>query len=136
MNIHTYNREAWNRRVNAGNQWTVPVGSDIIAAARQGRFDLRLTPTRPVPLDWFPVLAGCEALCLDSGGGQQGPILAAAGAQVTVFDLSPRQLDQDRLVAQRERLDLKTVEGDMANLGCFADASFDLIVHPCSNCFV
>jgi len=30
--------------------------------------------------------------CLASGGGQQGPVLAAAGAHVTVFDNSPRQL--------------------------------------------
>jgi SAM-dependent methyltransferase len=31
---------------------------------------------------------------------------------------------------------METVEGDMANLSMFADTAFDLIVHPCSNCFV
>jgi SAM-dependent methyltransferase len=75
-------------------------------------------------------------LCLASGGGQQGPILAAAGAHVTVYDNSPRQLAQDRLVAEREGLDLRTVEGDMRYLDALADQSFDLIVHPVSNLFV
>jgi SAM-dependent methyltransferase len=75
-------------------------------------------------------------LCLASGGGQQGPILAAAGARVTVFDNSPQQLAQDRHVARRDRADLATVEGDMRDLSAFADASFDLIVHPTSNLFV
>jgi SAM-dependent methyltransferase len=62
--------------------------------------------------------------------------LAAAGASVTVLDNSPKQLEQDRLVADRESLPLVTVEGDMANLSMFADGIFGLIVHPVSNCFV
>jgi SAM-dependent methyltransferase len=75
-------------------------------------------------------------LCLASGGGQQGPILAAAGARVTVFDNSPRQLGQDRMVAEREGLEIRTLEGDMRDLSIFDDASFDLIVHPVSNTFI
>jgi hypothetical protein len=54
-------------------------------------------------------LAGIEVLCLASGGGQQGPILAAAGAKVTVFDNSANQLVQDRLVADRDGLTIETV---------------------------
>jgi hypothetical protein len=38
--------------------------------------------------------------------GQQGPILAAAGARVTVLDNSPRQLSQDRMVAERDGLEI------------------------------
>ena len=63
-------------------------------------------------------------------------MLAAAGAQVTVFDNSPRQLAQDRAVAQRDGLVLETIAGDMADLGRFAEGTFGLVVHPCSNCFV
>ena len=37
---------------------------------------------------------------------------------------------------ERDGLEIKTVEGDMADLSMFADGAFDLIVHPCSNCFV
>ncbi|MEZ4658422.1 MAG: class I SAM-dependent methyltransferase [Caldilineaceae bacterium] len=43
---------------------------------------------------------------------------------------------RDRLVADRDGLQIATVEGDMADLSRFPDASFDLIVHPCSNLFV
>jgi SAM-dependent methyltransferase len=84
----------------------------------------------------LPDLPGTSVLCLASGGGQQGPLLAAAGARVTVFDISLKQLEQDRLVADRDGLELDTVEGDMADLSGFADGSFDLIVHPVSNAFV
>ena len=94
----------------------MPVGPEEIARARRGDWSLVLTPTKPVPADWFPPLAGLDVLCLASGGGQQGPILAAAGANVTVFDNSPNQLAQDRLVADREGLAIETVQGDMADL--------------------
>lgn len=130
------NRRAWNALVEKGNRWTVPVGPEEIVAARSGQWQIVLTPSRPVPPEWFPDLEGAKVLCLASGGGQQGPILAAAGAEVVVFDNSPRQLDQDSVVASREDLTIETVQGDMADLGVFPDQTFDLIVHPVSNCFV
>jgi SAM-dependent methyltransferase len=115
----------------------VPASPEEIAAARQGRFQILLTPTIPVPRAWFPAdLNGIELLCLASGGGQQGPVLAAAGASVTVFDNSPLQLAQDRLVVEREGLPLTTVEGDMRDLCAFEDSHFDLIFHPVSNVFI
>lgn len=136
INIRDYNRVAWNNLVKRGNRWTTPVSTETINAARQGHWDVLLTETKPVPRDWFPDLENLDVLCLASGGGQQAPILAAAGANVTVLDNSPKQLDQDRLVAERDGLRLTTVEGDMADLSMFSDESFDLIFHPCSNCFV
>jgi len=134
--IRTYNSRAWDKAVERESEWTVPVTPAIIAAARQGDWQIVLTPAKPVPRTWFPPLVGCDVLGLASGGGQQGPILAAAGARVTIFDNSPQQLAQDRLVATREALSITTIEGDMADLAVFGDASFDLIVHPCSNLFV
>ena len=130
-----YNRMAWDRQVGRGNKWTIPVGPEALARARLGDWAIVLTPTKPIPAAWFPPLAGLDVLCLAGGGGQQGPILAAAGARVTVFDNSPAQLAQDRLVADREGLALATVQGDMADLGAFDDGRFDLIVHPVSNVF-
>ena len=135
MGVRDYNREAWDREVERGNEWTVPVGPAVIEAARQGRWEIVLTETKPVPKDWFPDLQGADVLCLASGGGQQAPVLAAAGANVTVLDNSPGQLAQDRLVAEREGLALRTVEGDMADLSVFADEGFDLVFHPVSNLF-
>jgi SAM-dependent methyltransferase len=134
--VRSFNREAWNRQVEGGNPWTVPVGPEAVAAARRGEWSVVLTEQKPVPREWFGDLAGRDVLCLASGGGQQGPILAAAGARVTVYDNSPRQLDRDREVAAREGLEIRTVEGDMRDLGAFEDESFDLVFHPVSNCFV
>ena len=135
MDIQGYNRDAWDKEVERGNEWTVPVGPDVIEAARRGRWEIVLTDTKPVPKEWFPDLQGADVLCLASGGGQQAPVLAAAGANVTVLDNSPKQLAQDRLVAERDSLTLKTVQGDMADLSRFADESFDLAFHPVSNLF-
>src|SRR5919107_5655462 len=136
MDVRGYNREAWDRHVESGNEWTLPVVPDVIEAARRGEWEVLLTETKPVSEAWFPELAGAEVLCLASGGGQQAPIFAAAGAIVTVLDNSPGQLAQDRLVSERESLEIKTVEGDMADLSAFADESFDLVFHPVSNLFV
>ena len=136
MDVRTYNRQAWERLVEQRNRWTVPVTTADIQRAKRDDWQIVLTPAKPVPRTWFPDLQGTKTLCLASGGGQQGPILAAAGAKVTVLDASPRQLEQDQAVAERNGLELETVEGDMADLAMFAEATFDLIVHPCSNCFV
>jgi SAM-dependent methyltransferase len=136
MDIRAYNRAAWDRQVERGNRWTVPVGDEAIAAARRGEWDIFLTPSKPVPRAWFPGLQETDVLCLASGGGQQGPILAAVGAKVTVLDNAPRQLEQDRCVAERHALPLVTVEGDMADLSVFPDQRFALVVHPVSNVFV
>ena len=134
--VAAHNRSAWDREVDSGNEWTVPVGPEIIAAARAGTWSVVLIGYDPVPRDWFgDSLPGADVLCLASGGGQQAPVLAAAGATVTVLDNSPRQLAQDRMVAERDGLQLTTVLGDMRDLSAFADASFDLVFHPVSNLF-
>ena len=130
------NRRAWDSMVERANQWTVAVDAATIAAARRGEWSIVLTPTRPVPRAWYPPLAGEPVLCLAGAGGQQAPILAAAGARVTVLDNSPRQLEQDQVVAHREALAIKSVLGDMRDLSAFADRSFALVFHPCSNAFV
>ena len=137
MDIRSYNRDAWNREVAGGqNPWSQPVTSEIIAKAKQGDFSILLTENIPVPQKWFPPLKGAGVLCLASGGGQQGPVLAAAGARVTVFDNSPAQLKQDQLVAEREALSIRTVEGDAADLSMFVDESFDLVFNPVSTVFM
>jgi SAM-dependent methyltransferase len=55
---------------------------------------------------------------------------------VTSLDASDEQLAQDRHVAERDGLTLRTQQGDMHDLSMFADASFDLVFNPCSTCFV
>ena len=129
------NQTGWDRRVEEQDVWTRPVSPEAVARARQGDWSVVLTPHIPVPRDWFGQVEGRDILALASGGGQQGPILAAAGGRVTVFDASERQLSQDQAVAARDGLTLTTRQGFMHDLSVFADASFDLIFHPVSNCF-
>lgn len=131
-----YNREAWDSLVRKGNRWTQPVSSEVIEAARSGEWSIVLTAEQPVPEDWLEPVAGKRVLCLAGGGGQQAPILAAAGAEVTTLDNSPGQLEQDQVVARREGLEIGSVLGDMRDLSAFENESFDLVVNPCSNSFI
>jgi len=136
MDVLKYNSEAWDAEAASGNPWTRPVPPEEIGKARAGEFRILLTPTKAAPVEWLGPLRDKDILCLASGGGQQGPLLAAAGARVTVIDASREQLARDRMVADREGLKITTHLGDMRDLGSFADKSFDLIVHPVSNCFI
>ena len=132
-----HNAAAWDHAVETGVEWTMPVSRDAIARARKGELHLRLTPVRELPRAWLPEsLEGVRVLCLAGSGGQQAPLLAAAGAHVDVLDLSPLQLARDREVAERESLRIALHEGDMRDLSRFEDACFELVVHPCANLFV
>lgn len=135
MNVVAHNRAAWNKESKEGSRWCQPVSADEIRSARQGTWRVILTPNKSVPQSWFGNVKGKRILCLASGGGQQAPVLAAAGAEVTSFDNSDEQLAKDRLVAERDALNLKTVRGDMADLSVFGNETFDLIFHPVSNVF-
>lgn len=133
--IKTYNQRAWDLSVLAENRWTVPVSSQQIEEARQGNINIVLTPKKKIPDNWLSDVRGKRILALASGGGQQAPILAAAGAQVTVLDLSAKQLGQDQKVADREGLDLELIQGSADKMDMLADQTFDLIINPVSNCF-
>ena len=131
----SYNRNAWDKMARAGDKYYRAMTPLQIENARKGEWRIRVTPTKPVPKNWLEPLAGKSVLCLAGGGGQQAPILSAIGANVTVFDLSEEQLARDREIAAREKLDIKTVSGDMRDLSHFQEEQFDLIVSPCATCF-
>lgn len=131
------NAKIWDDRSHNNDVWSVPVTSERINLARKGEWSIVLTSQKPIPAKWFPnTLDSLKILCLASGGGQQGPILAAAGADVTVFDNSRAQLEKDEFVAQRDHLTLKTVQGNMQDLSMFEDETFDYIVNPWSNGYI
>lgn len=131
------NELIWDKRSEDNDMWSIPVSSEDIEAARNGNWSIVLTPKKSVPKEWFPKeLEGKKILCLASGGGQQGPILAATGADVTVFDNSTKQLQKDIFVAKRDNLHIKTVQGNMQDLSAFENETFDLIVNPWSNGYV
>jgi SAM-dependent methyltransferase len=66
-------------------------------------------------------------LCLAAGGGQQSAAFGLLGAHVTVLDLSPHQLERDRLAAEHYGLSVRREQGDIRDLGRFDEASFDLV---------
>ena len=136
MDLLKHNREAWDKEVEDNNQWTIPVDHETIEKAKSGAFSVLLTPKIFVPMSWFGDIKGKKVLCLASGGGQQAPIFAAAGATVTLLDNSPNQLKQDELVAKRENLKIEIIQGDMRDLSIFKNETFDLIFHPVSNLFI
>ena len=135
MNTTEYNKTIWDRYVANKVRWTIPVSKEEIEDASQGNWGIVLTPKKTVPHEWFPDLQGLRILGLASGGGQQGPILAALGADVTIFDNSENQLQQDRILSEELGLNIKTTQGDMKDLSVFPDKSFDLVFNPCSVVF-
>lgn len=137
MNYIEENRTIWDERSQNNDTWSIPVSSEMVNLARNGTWSIVLTPQKPVPANWFPdKLNEKKILCLASGGGQQGPILAATGADITVLDNSKKQLERDEFVAKRDNLKIKTVQGNMQDLSMFEDESFDCIIHPWSNGYI
>ena len=136
MGYTDINAETIDRWVENGWEWGVPISQEQFRAAVSGDWQMLLTPVKPVPREWFPPLRGTKVLGLASGGGQQMPIFAAQGAECTVLDYSERQLESERMVAAREGYAIEIVRADMTKPLPFPDASFDLIFHPVSNCYI
>lgn len=136
MSYQEINARTIDSWVKEGWEWGQPIDHATFQAAKNGVWDVKLTPTKFVPHEWFGTLQGKKILGLASGGGQQMPIFAALGADCTVLDYSEEQLKSERIVAQREGYPIEIIRGDMTKRLPFADESFDLIFHPVSNCYV
>lgn len=130
MDQTDFNRKAWDAIATSHRKWFFPVTPEEIAEARKGILKIKVTATKNLPAEWLGNVSGKRILCLAAGGGHQGPLLAAAGADVTVADFSDGQLAIDREVASREELSLRTVQCDMRQLGDLDD--FDIVLNPCS----
>jgi len=136
MEYQEMNAKTIDRWVEEGWEWGKPLSHEACENARKGNWDVLLTPTKSVPHAWFGELRGKKVLGLASGGGQQIPVFAALGAECTVLDYSEKQLESERMVAQREGYSVRVVRADMTKPLPFADGEFDLIFHPVSNCYV
>src|SRR5688572_6382316 len=124
---HAHNRRAWDEMVARKQRFTRPAPDDDFVDPL-GKVD---------PLGWLGGdIRGQRLLCLAAGGGKHGPLYAAAGAVVTVLDISPAMLELDRQVAAERRIELTTIAGSMDDMPMFATGSFDLVVHPVSTCYV
>ena len=124
-----------NRLVAAEVNWSACAKPEQLQSARMGLLAIPLG-NDVIPDAWLGDLRGKRVLCLAGAGGLQAPLLACAGADVTVFDLSQRMLDKDREVADREKLSIQIERGNMCDLSRFADESFDLVLNPPSLFYV
>jgi SAM-dependent methyltransferase len=131
--VLAHNARAWDRLAAGGAALARPAADEAFGDPRGWLGSGGPAGPRP----WLPAsLAGLEVLCLAAGGGKHGPLYAAAGARVTVLDLSAAMLELDRQVARERGIDLELVQGSIDNLDMFEPARFDLVVHPVSTCYV
>lgn len=136
IDILNVNKIAWDHEVENKRDSTIPVSSEKISKARMGEILLTITQSRIVPKEWLGDVRGKDILVLAGGGGQQGPLLAAAGAHVTVLDISKKQLGQDRHVMDQYHLVMTLIEGSMTDLSMFGSSVFDIVINPVSNCYI
>ena len=136
MNYTEINAKTIDRWIDEGWEWGMPISHEQFVNALDGKWSMLLTPTKPVPKDWYPDLKGKRVLGLASGGGQQMPIFAALGAECTVLDYSEKQIKSDLAVAEREGYKINAIRGDMTKPLPFENDLFDLIFHPVSNCYI
>ncbi len=124
---HAHNRRAWDERVKSNDRFTRPANDEDF-----------IDPLKTVDgLGWLGGdIRERRLLCLAAGGGRQGPLYAAAGAHVTVVDISPEMLQLDREVAGERKLNLRTVQTSMDDLTMFGAGEFDIVIHPVSTCYI
>jgi len=134
-NYVAYNARMWDAWSEDHNTWSIPLTPEQFQQAKNSPIEFVLTPTKNVPLSWFEGV-GKDVLGLASGGGQQGPVMAAHDYRVTILDNSMRQLQSERMVAEREDYPLLATQADMTAPFPFKDESFDVIIHPVSNCYI
>ena len=130
--VLAHNARAWDRLAAGRDSLTRPAADGAFADPRTW-----LGSGGTAGRSWLPErLDGLTVLCLAAGGGKHGPLYAAAGATVTVVDLSPAMLALDREVARERRLDMEILQGSMDDLSMLKPARYDLVIHPVSTCYV
>lgn len=85
---------------------------------------------------WLPWAAMRRVLCLAGGGGQQGPLFASLGYEVTVADVSPAQLAKDIEAAHRYGLVIETVLCDAMAPDPLRGRRYDLVYQPVSSLYL
>src|SRR5690554_1163263 len=93
----------WDKWASENDHWTIPITHKDYLNALRGEYHITVTCQKDIPREWYEPVKGKKLLGLASGGGQQMPIFVALGADVTVLDFSDKQLDSERMVADREK---------------------------------
>jgi ubiquinone/menaquinone biosynthesis C-methylase UbiE len=136
INYSDINSKTIDHWIEDGWEWGIPITHEEYMGAKNGEWNVLLTPMKYVPKNWFPDLKNKNLLGLACGGGQQMPIFSALGACCTVLDYSDKQLASEKYVSEREKYNIDIVKADMTRKLPFPDENFDIIFHPVSNCYI
>jgi ubiquinone/menaquinone biosynthesis C-methylase UbiE/ADP-ribose pyrophosphatase YjhB (NUDIX family) len=108
---------------------------DAIARAYQERYQISTQriewgPRCPAEaeLQLLGDVSGLRAIVLGCGGGQDCIVLAKQGAQVVGIDISDRQIEYGRRLAEREGVFVTLLQGNVEELSGIDDESQDLAV--------
>lgn len=115
--------------------WTASATKEALDSARKGNLVVSFYDKK-VPDEWLYNIKDKKVLCLAGAGGLQAPLLACAGADVTVLDISEKMLDKDRELAESEKLPIEIVKGNMCYLSQFSNDTFDMVINPPSLMYV
>jgi SAM-dependent methyltransferase len=122
----TVNQAGWDRLARSGCDSSAPYGP----------YQFTEAPTWLDEHGWLPWDHFRSVLCLAAGGGQQAPLFAYLGYDVTVVDLSAEQLRRDGEVAERHGLRIRRIQGDMLDLSMLGEHTFDLVYQPVSSLYI
>ncbi len=127
MNLYDQNRTAWDRMATNGHALATPAKESELA-----------DPLKTVDeIGWLgKSIAGLNVLCLGAGGGRHSALYSAAGANVTVIDMSPAMLELDRQVCRERKFDVRLIEANMISMPMLRDGEFDIVIHPVSTCYI
>ncbi|QDT55220.1 hypothetical protein Pan44_32620 [Caulifigura coniformis] len=121
------NRAAWNGLANEHSPFAKPA-TDAELTSPIASLDSR---------GWLPGdVSGLNVLCLAAAGGWQSILYAAAGAHVTVVDISDAMLAIDQREADRRGFRMRLIQGTMDDLAGLNAAEFDIVHQPVSTCYV
>ncbi|MCU0713921.1 MAG: class I SAM-dependent methyltransferase [Pirellula sp.] len=81
-------------------------------------------------------IRGWRVLCLAAGGGRHSILYSAAGAEVTVVDISDGMLELDRAACEHYKFSVRLIQASMLSMPMLRDSEFDLVIHPVSTCYV
>jgi SAM-dependent methyltransferase len=127
MSAERINREAYDRMAKQGHVLATPVKTEELEKP------LEVVDGR----GWLGGdIRGWNVLCLAAGGGRHSALYSAAGAKVTVVDISPGMLELDRVVCHRYKFDVRLFQASMVAIPMLHDGEFDLVIHPVSSCYI
>lgn len=125
--LHKINRAAWNERARLRKRHTATAKPEHL------KEPLRVLD----PEGWLGGnVTEQTVLCLAAGGGLAGILFAAAGARVTVVDISEGMLELDLAESRKHGFSLELIRASMDDLSCIGDGRFDVVNQPVSTCYI